>query len=164
MVLWGLQKASAGISFDAMVAGIRGTSPTALLGSKIGGAALMAGARIPGLARVRLLSDHTARRSADLARTADIFCTGISGSPPSPVGMPALYDTRGTVTTVSTLRRRAQWVEADCRESMSALSAPTRITRASTCRRNSIRRQSSRPPLPTRYYPVSPAIRRGPGS
>ena len=33
MVLWGLQKASAGISFDAMVAGIRGTSPTALLGS-----------------------------------------------------------------------------------------------------------------------------------
>ena len=33
IVLWGLQKASAGISFDAMVAGIRGTSPTALLGS-----------------------------------------------------------------------------------------------------------------------------------
>src|SRR5215469_6846110 len=33
MVLWGLQKASAGISFDAMVVGIRATSPTALLGS-----------------------------------------------------------------------------------------------------------------------------------
>ena len=33
MVLWGLQKASAGISFDAMVAGIGATSPTALLGS-----------------------------------------------------------------------------------------------------------------------------------
>ena len=33
IVLWGLQKASAGISFDAMVAGIRATSPTALLGS-----------------------------------------------------------------------------------------------------------------------------------
>jgi hypothetical protein len=33
MVLWGLQKASAGISFDAIVAGIRATSPTALLGS-----------------------------------------------------------------------------------------------------------------------------------
>jgi phosphatidylglycerol lysyltransferase len=33
IVLWGLQKASAGISFDAMVAGIRSTSPTALLGS-----------------------------------------------------------------------------------------------------------------------------------
>ena len=33
MVLWGLQKASAGINFDAVVAGIRATSPTALLGS-----------------------------------------------------------------------------------------------------------------------------------
>jgi hypothetical protein len=33
MVLWGLQKASAGISFDAMVAALRATSPTALLGS-----------------------------------------------------------------------------------------------------------------------------------
>ena len=66
MVLWGLQKASAGISFDAMVAGIRGTSPTALLGSKIGGAALMAGARIPDLARVCLPSDHTLRHPIDL--------------------------------------------------------------------------------------------------
>ena len=33
MVLWGLQKASAGISFDALVAALRATSPTALLGS-----------------------------------------------------------------------------------------------------------------------------------
>jgi phosphatidylglycerol lysyltransferase len=33
MALWGLQKASAGISFDAMVAGIRATSPVALMGS-----------------------------------------------------------------------------------------------------------------------------------
>ena len=33
MVLWGLQKASAGISFDAMVAALLATSPTALLGS-----------------------------------------------------------------------------------------------------------------------------------
>jgi uncharacterized membrane protein YbhN (UPF0104 family) len=33
MVLWGLQKASAGVSFDAMVAGTRATSPTALLES-----------------------------------------------------------------------------------------------------------------------------------
>ena len=33
MVLWGLQKASAGVSFDAMVAALRATSPTALVGS-----------------------------------------------------------------------------------------------------------------------------------
>ena len=33
VVLWGLQKASAGISFDAMVAALRATSPTALLAS-----------------------------------------------------------------------------------------------------------------------------------
>jgi phosphatidylglycerol lysyltransferase len=33
MVLWGLQKASAGVSFDAMVTALRATSPTALLGS-----------------------------------------------------------------------------------------------------------------------------------
>ena len=33
MVLWALQKACAGISFDAMVAALRATSPVALLGS-----------------------------------------------------------------------------------------------------------------------------------
>ena len=33
MVLWGLQKATAGISFDAIVAALRATSPSALLAS-----------------------------------------------------------------------------------------------------------------------------------
>ena len=76
----------------------------------------MAGSWIPSLARVRLLSDHTARRSTELAQTADIFYTGISGSPLSPAVMPTIYRTCGTVATVSMLRRRAQWVKTDCRE------------------------------------------------
>jgi hypothetical protein len=30
--------------------------------------------------------------------------------------MPTIYGTWGTLATVSTLRRRGQWVETDCRE------------------------------------------------
>jgi len=64
--------------------------------------------------------------------------------------MPTIYRTCGTVATVSMLRRRAQWVKTDCREKYVSIVCADRITRASTCPLYSIRRQSSRPPLPTR--------------